>query len=93
MIKKVDANQKAIVAAIRKMGCSVQHLHSVGKGCPDILVGANKKNFLFEIKDGKKTKSAKKLTPDEVAFHESWRGQVVVIESIEDAYEFINSNK
>lgn len=76
---RVDANQKQIVEYLRKHGCSVQVLHTVGKGCPDILVGYGGKNYLFEIKDGQKSRSAQKLTPDEDAWHFNWRGQVDVV--------------
>lgn len=91
MAKKVDANQKAIVAAMRRMGATVLHLHTIGKGCPDIAVGYRKKNFLFEIKDGSNVPSKRKLTPDEIEFHESWRGQVTVIESVDDAINILNN--
>ena len=81
---KVDVNQPALVAAIRDLGWTVQHLHSLGQGCPDILVGAKGKNYLFEIKnpeyDGK-------LTGDEQDWHDAWRGQVDVVETIEDILE------
>lgn len=87
---KVDANQKLMVAALRKAGYSVLHLHTLGKGAPDILVGGNGSNYLFEIKDGTKTKSQKKLTPDEIEFHDTWRGQVAIIENIEQALLFLN---
>jgi len=83
---KVDVNQPAIVAAIRDLGWTVQHLHSLGQGCPDILVGAKGKNYVFEIKnpeyDGK-------LTADEQEWHDSWRGQVDVVETIEDILEVV----
>ena len=35
----VDANQTAIIRALRKAGVSVQPLHTVGQGCPDIIAG------------------------------------------------------
>ncbi len=82
---KVDKNQKEIVAALRKMGCSVEHLHKVGHGCPDILVGYHRMNLLLEIKDGAKVKSAQKLTPDQVEWHEQWRGRVEVVRDINEA--------
>ena len=44
---KIDANQNEIVDALRKAGCSVQILSSVGKGCPDILVGRGGRNYLL----------------------------------------------
>ena len=93
MPKKVDANQKIIVAAFRQMGATVLHLHMVGKGCPDVVIGFNRKNYLVEIKDGDKPPSARKLTPDEVEFHNTWRGQVAVVESVADAVDFIFSIK
>lgn len=32
---RVDANQSEVVAALRAVGATVQHLHMVGGGCPD----------------------------------------------------------
>ena len=74
----------------RAMGCTVQHLHTVGRGCPDVLVGVNGENHLWEIKDGRLPPSKRKLTIEEEAWHETWRGSVAVIETIEQAEEFIN---
>lgn len=88
---KIDANQNEIVEALRKIGCSVQILSSVGKGCPDILVGKNGINYLIEIKDGNKPKSAQKLTPDQVEWHEKWNGSVVVVSSAEMAIELVSN--
>jgi hypothetical protein len=86
---KIDANQNEIVAALRKIGCSVQILSSVGKGCPDILVGFRGENFLIEIKDGNKPPSGQKLTPDQVEWHVNWNGQVKVANSVEQAIEIV----
>jgi hypothetical protein len=82
---KVDENQKEIVKALRHMGCSIQHLHSVGKGCPDLLVGYKGFNILIEVKDGSKPPSSQKLTPDQVIWHRDWRGAVEVANSPEQA--------
>lgn len=90
MFKRVDANQQQIIKALRKIGATVQPLHEVGKGCPDILVGFKGKNHLFEIKDGKKPPSATRLTPDEKRWHESWRGSIQVIYRVEDAIRYMN---
>lgn len=87
---RVDANQKEIVAVWRKLGASVLMLHMVGHGCGDVLVGLNGINILVEIKDGSQVPSRQKLTPDEVEFHSSWKGQICVIRSIEDAIDLIN---
>ena len=35
---RVDGNQTAIVAALRKAGCNVLSLAAIGRGCPDLLV-------------------------------------------------------
>ena len=78
--KRADTNQAAIVLELRKLGYSVQHLHTVGGGCPDIVVGYGGANYLFEIKS-----RGGKLTQDEAIFFEVWRGQVNVIYSVEDA--------
>lgn len=87
---KTDANQTDIVQALRKMGACVQHLHTVGKGCPDLLVGWRGVNLLVEIKDGDKSPSRRRLTPDEQEWHEAWRGHVAIVESVEDAVALLN---
>jgi hypothetical protein len=84
--KRVDSNQSELVKQIRKLGATVQHLHAVGKGCPDVLVGYKDNNYLFEIKDGDK----KKLTSDQVIWHRDWKGQVRVITNIEDVIATFN---
>lgn len=89
---KIDANQTEIVAALRKIGCTVQILSSVGKGCPDILVGYRGKNFLLEIKDGAKPVSAQKLTPDQVEWHDLWSGQVNVVNCVDQAIKIVTCN-
>jgi len=89
--KRVDDNQSAIVRALRAEGWTVAHLHAIGKGCPDLLVGLTKYgvkyNFLLEVKDGSKSW---KLTPDQVIWHHNWKGQVDVVTSPENAVETIN---
>jgi hypothetical protein len=47
-------------------------------------VGYRGLNYMFEIKDGKKTASQKKLTQAEIKFHSNWTGQISVVEKIED---------
>ena len=85
MIRKVDANQKQIVDALRKIpGVTVFSTHTIGKGVPDIVVGYCGQNYLFEIKDGDKAPSQQKLTPMEVTFFETWKGQVKVATCLDD---------
>ena len=82
--RRVDANQAAIVADLRAMGASVQHLHEVGDGCPDILVGFRNVNYLFEIKGPKGL-----LTRKQRDWHDGWRGQAWIISSIKHALEIM----
>ena len=85
---RVDKNQREIVEGLRNEGYSVQHLHKVGEGCPDIIVGHNHKgvkyNFLIEIKEGDG-----KLTPQQVIWHSCWRGQAAIVRNLEDAKKVI----
>ena len=82
---RVDHNQKQVVAALRGAGASVQLLHAVGEGCPDLLVGYKGLNMLLEVKDGSKPPSAQKLTPQQEEWHRDWRGHRVVVNSPEAA--------
>ncbi len=77
---KTDRNQPEIVEALRKIGATVQILSAVGKGCPDLLVGYNQRNYLLEVKDGELVPSARKLTPDQKQWHHQWQGQVTVVD-------------
>ncbi len=81
---KVDANQAAVVAKLRKLGLSVQSLAPLGGGVPDLLIGHGGRNYLFELKDGSLCPSARKLTPGEAAWLDNWRGQAQVATCWED---------
>src|SRR5512138_2390932 len=84
---RTDENQAEIVEALRKAGAKVTLLHQVGGGCPDLLVGKRDRSFaLVEVKDGEKPPSARKLTPDEQAWHDAHEGfPVYVITSVNEA--------
>ena len=84
-MRRIDANQPAIVKAIRNAGCTVEHLHAVGKGCPDLLCAIGGQVFLIEIKDGAKPPSGQKLTPDQIIWHRDWQAEVHVVNSVEAA--------
>lgn len=88
--KKVDVNQPRIVAELRARGCSVQHIHEVGRGCPDILVGYQGANFVFEIKN---PEYDCKLTEDEERWHREWRGQVHTVTNTGEAWKIISALK
>ena len=80
-----DRNQAEIVAALRAIGCTVQPLHSIGRGCPDLLCGFRGRNILIEVKDGELPPSGRKLTADQVEWHGGWKGQVAVVEDADAA--------
>lgn len=82
---KTDANHSAIVNALREAGFSVWDTSAVGRGFPDCVAGIGRKAFLIEIKDGAKSPSRRRLTPDQEAFRASWQGHYEVIESVEQA--------
>ena len=87
---KVDANQGEIVRYLRDIpGCKVAITSMVGNGFPDIVVAFMGVNYLFEIKDGAKVPSARKLTPAEKKFHAMWQhaGQVDIVTCVEDAWK------
>lgn len=86
---KVDGNQGQIVEGLRSVGASVEPLHQVGKGVPDLLVGYRGQNHLLEVKDGSKRPSEQRLTPDQVKWHARWSGRVVVVRSLGEALEAI----
>lgn len=91
MPKRIDENQPAIVSALRQVGATVLVLSMVGSGCPDICVGFRGVTYLFEIKDGQKPASKRKLTGDEQIWHDNWRGQVAIVESVDDALHQIGA--
>ena len=77
---RVDANHGEIVEALLSVaGVAVHSLAGVGCGCPDLLVGAEGKTYLVEVKDGEKYPSERTLTPDQRKWIERWTGSPVVI--------------
>lgn len=88
---KTDRNQTEIVSAFRACGCTVQTLHAVGKGCPDLLVGIFGNNVLVEVKDWKRPQSERRLTEDQIRWHSEWRGRVEIVEKVEDVERVVKS--
>lgn len=89
---RVDANQKEIVVKLREFGCSILHTHQLGKGAPDIIIGYNNRNYLIELKDGNKSKSQQKLTPDELEFKSGWKGSYFVCNSYEQIISVLDES-
>ena len=63
-----DANQAAIVQALRQCGCLVQSLHTVGRGVPDLLICYRGILALVEVK----TRGGK-LTKRQIQWHAEWQ--------------------
>lgn len=84
--KATDANQRAIVTALRRAGALVHDLSAAGEGTPDLLVGWRRQLLLFEVKDGSEPPSARALTTAQQVFHRAFAGYPVhVVESVDDA--------
>lgn len=84
---RTDANQPEIVQAYRDLGFSVQPLHAVGQGVPDLLIARTGLNYLVEVKDGEKVPSDRKLTKPQKAWHAAWNAPVYVINSVDDVIQ------
>ena len=86
---RIDANQNAIVDALRQCGATVRII-SQGGGIPDLLVGYNGYTILMEVKDGAKVPSARKLTDDEQKFFDDWRGgMLAIVNSVSEALDLL----
>ena len=71
------------------MGFSAVSTAQAGGVALDVLCGAYGFNFLFEIKNPAQQKSKQKLTAYEEKFIDTWRGDVKVIYTTEDAVAHI----
>ena len=80
MPKRTDSTQASIFRAWRQVGATVQSLHTVGDGAPDALVGFRGMNYVAEIKTPRG-----RLTPAQVRWHRDWRGQVAIVETVDEA--------
>ncbi len=83
MRHRSDANQKDIIAALEKIGCSV---YIVGRPV-DLLVGRGALNYLLECK----SKTGKR-TPAQKQFFADWRGQVRIVRSPEEAVKVVTES-
>ncbi len=81
---RLDSNHNEIVAALRDIGATVTSLAAVGCGVPDLLCGYGFKNFLLEIKSEKG-----KLDEFQKVYHRMWKGQIVVVRTVDEALRAI----
>ena len=90
---RVDSNQREIVDAFRRMGCSVLIISQIKKCC-DIVVARGdspetSKTAMIEIKDGSLPKSKRQLTEGEMDFMHSWKGLYFIVESLDDVVRVV----
>ena len=81
---RADSNQREIVGALRQMGATVESLHRVGRGVPDLLIGFRGHNYLAEVKT-----ATGKPSRGQVEWMRDWRGQSCIIRSVEDAMQML----
>jgi hypothetical protein len=85
---RTDANKRAIVEALEAAGCSVYDLRRP----VDLLIGAQGKTLLVEIKDGTKSPSRRKHTKGQQTFLASWTGgPVATVTDVESALRAIET--
>lgn len=90
---KIDENQPALVELIRAMGVSVAITSAAHDGFTDLVIGFGGVTVLVEVKDGSKPPARRKLTPQQVTFHGSFKGAITVIENEQQAVELVNRLK
>lgn len=88
---KVDTNQPMMVMVLRKLGYSVAVTSQLGKGFPDLVVGRRGVNVLVEVKDPDKPPSKRKLTADEMEWHDKWKGIVITAQTVDDVVQAFSS--
>jgi len=85
-----DETQSGIVSALRKAGVSVSVLNA--KGVPDLLCGSRGRNYLLEVIGSSKDKryrSTGGLSPDQVIWHQDWRGQKALVRTVPQAFRAV----
>jgi hypothetical protein len=90
--KKTDANHAAIRDSIRNCGYRVLDLSACGNGVPDIAVMVgDEKSIFFEIKDGDKPPSRRKLTKAEEEWKIFFGSMTYTVISVEEAFDILRS--
>lgn len=77
--KRVDKNQQQIVKQLRSLGFTVELTYRLGKGFPDFIIA----DGFFTIPVELKSKGGK-LTPDEIQFHNRYKGYIIIAYDIAD---------
>jgi hypothetical protein len=85
---RTDSNHQEIIDGLRQIGVTVFDTSMIPKFV-DSVAGWRGENYMFEFKDGDKPPSKRKLTAAQQELHESWRGTIYIIESLQDALEVL----
>jgi hypothetical protein len=92
---KVDNSQRELVPFLEAHGATFQSMATVGKGCPDGVVGFLGVDWLVEFKTGAapKAPSKRKAGRTEAAqakWHAEWRGaSVAILRTRDDAEKLL----
>jgi hypothetical protein len=87
--RRVDANQKLIVATLEALGASVVSLHDAGAGVPDLLVGYRGITCLVEVKN---PDTRGKLNDRQQEWHAAWLGAPIgIIYTPDQARDFLEA--
>jgi hypothetical protein len=81
---KVDQNQGQIVAALRKLGYTVQ------TGVDDILVGGDGHNLWVELKAPGKEKQ---LKPSQEKLRDEWEGAYMITSDLQDILDWFEARR
>ncbi len=91
-----DHGHSAIVAALRKAGCSVASWGT--DGAPDLVVGRAQVTYLLEVKDpigpkGGTSRDGQQLNDRQLRWHRNWNGHVDVVRSVQEALEAVGIHR
>lgn len=87
---RVDKNQKDIMDALTQVGASVWDLSMVGRGCPDLIIAYQGKDYLIEVKNPENAYGRKGFNKNQQKFVDEWRGgKIYLVRSVEDALKVI----
>ena len=90
--RRVDENQKSIVAALKAIGACVLDLSGSGGGVMDLLVIYRGRVWMVEVKNPAKPKADQSLTPAQIRVHaEIGRagGEVHIVRTIDEAIALV----
>lgn len=85
-MSRADLNQSDIVRALRSVGATVEITSQQGNGFPDLVCGIFGKNYLIEVKN---PETNGKLRATQEIFRDKWKGNVHVVNSVDEALRVI----